>query len=621
MIKFSTIKPVGQVLFACLFFLSLSPAKALSPDDIKTDPPNWFEGIPTDTFQLLLKAPSIGEYEVAKPNCGQGSVQKVDLPNKDYLLLHILPFQASFTQGVLDIQLKNGREKISIQYEVKAKESGRRGGVNQADLIYLIMPDRFANYNPENDVIPGKRTQKVDRSDPFARHGGDIRGIIERLDYLFDLGVSALWLNPVYDNDEENEPYHGYAVSDHYNVDPRLGGLEAYADLCKNVHGLGMKIIKDVVYNHCGSGHYLYKSQPSPDWFNQWDGFQKTSYRATTLLDPYASEHDKKVFSDGWFAREMPDFNQRNPHVARYLIQNTLWWVSNFALDGLRIDTYSYSDQDFMNRLCKEVKANFPTIHIFGETWVHGPAIQGYFTEQSKLGGKSKLEAVTDFQLYYALNNAFTQHFGWTDGVSSVYYCMANDYLYKNPETHVTFLDNHDLARFYGTVNGDLKKYKGGIGMLLTMRGIPQLLYGTEILMSQTKNHGLIREDFPGGWEEDSVDKFDPANRTKLENEALSYVQKLIAYRRNKREFFLNASFTHFVPQDGVYVYFRHTEERCLMVMVNCSDKEQKLDFSQYNEFLKGIPGGKSIIDNEQLDFGSSSNLEAWGIEIVEFER
>ncbi|MES2881795.1 MAG: alpha-amylase family glycosyl hydrolase, partial [Bacteroidota bacterium] len=405
-------------------------------------------------------------------------------------------------------------EWTSFDYELKPRSTQngktRIKGITSEDFIYLIMPDRFSNGDATNDKVAGMRDQSLNRDTIFDRHGGDLKGIQNKLDYLQNLGVTALWLNPVIENDMRNRTEHGYAFTDHYKVDRRIGGEKAYHDLVNAIHGRGMKIIQDAVYNHVGIEHFLFRDMPDSSWFHRWPTFTQTTYKEQPLFDPYASATDKKLMSDGWFVRQMPDVNQQNPLFANFLIQHALWSTEEYGLDGWRIDTYPYNDLDFMNRCNKALLDEHPQLHLFGEAWVHGVINQAYFT-QNKLSipFKSNLPAITDFQTHlYGILPALKENFGWTEGVNKLYTTLAQDVVYADAMKHVNFLDNHDKTRFFSEIGEDFAKYKMGIGWLLTARGIPQLYYGTEVLMKGVSNpDGWVRLDFPGGWPGDKQNK------------------------------------------------------------------------------------------------------------------
>ncbi|MDQ6904974.1 MAG: alpha-amylase family glycosyl hydrolase, partial [Bacteroidota bacterium] len=459
-------------------------------------------------------------------------INRVENPN--YVFLDIT-IDASAKPGKFSFPFL---KDIKLQYELKARQKGNGSvfaqGVTSKDFIYLIMPDRFSNSDTNNDRVAGMRDQSLDRDSVYTRHGGDLAGIKNHLDYLQSLGVTTLWLNPVIENDMPNRTEHGYAFTDHYKIDPRIGGEKAYHDLVQNIHKRKMKIIQDAVYNHVGLYHFTVQDLPMQDWLHQWPTYTGSNFKDQPLFDPYASDHDKKIMSDGWFTKQMPDLNQNNPFVANFLIQHAIWTVEEFGIDGWRIDTYAYNDLDFMNRCNKALMDEYPHITMFGETWVHGVINQSYFVQNNyNIPYKSNLQASTDFQTLWGITDAMTKDFGWTDGVNNLYTTLAQDFVYKDPAREVIFLDNHDLSRFFSVIGEDTAKYKSAISWLLTCRGIPEIYYGDELALTGTTspNDGHVRQDFPGGWAQDSANKFTATGRNKLEQSIWNYIATLANFR------------------------------------------------------------------------------------------
>lgn len=532
-------------------------------------------------------------------------------PNPNYAILHLDVSKAAPQSFTIASRGKAGR--IDYNYELKERSPHMRN-MDQSDLIYLITPDRFANGDPNNDSVAGMNETGIDRSEPYARHGGDIQGIIDHLDFITDLGVTAVWPNPLYENDQPKESYHGYAFTDHYKIDRRFGTNDLFGALCDSLHNRGMKMVMDVVYNHIGDEHHLYADMPDSAWFHNHDDYTQTNYRATTLMDPYASQHDKHRMTDGWFDTHMPDIDQTHPRVAAYLIQQTLWWIEEYGIDALRIDTYAYPDQDFMSDWARKVKDHYPDLFIFAETWVHGPQVQGYFLGDALGPEPNHIDGLTDFQVHYAINDALTRDQGWTDGISRLYYTLASDYLYKHPENLVTFVDNHDVARFYGVVNQDFDKFAIGMGLLFTLRGIPSIYYGTEILMAETDGHGKIREDFPGGWENDAANKFSREGRTEDENRAYDLIRTLALLRQNNSALQTGRT-TQFVPKDGVYAYFRHDENAVFLVALNTSADPKTRSASMFEELLPAGGTPERIMGDVEFE-GSEMNLPGFSFGI-----
>jgi glycosidase len=521
--------------------------------------------------------------------------------NPHYLALD-LTISPSARPGT--VKIKAGGTTIDWPLQARRKGNGTlfANGATSADLIYLIMPDRFSNGDVTNDRIPGMRDQSLRRDTVFNRHGGDLKGVENHLLYLKDLGVTAIWLNPVWENDMPERTEHGYAFTNHYKVDPRLGGNQAYKNLAGAAHAKGMKIIQDAVYNHVGLEHFLFRDQPDSSWFHRWPRFTQTNYKEQTLFDPHGSAIDKKIMSDGWFVQSMPDWNQQNPFAANFLIQHAIWSVEEFGVDGWRIDTYAYNDLNFMNRCNEALYKEYPAISIFGETWVHGVINQSYFCQNVfNVPFKSNLQATTDFQtLFYGIQPAVNEPFGWTEGVNKLYTTLAQDLVYKDPMREVIFLDNHDLSRFYSVVKEDTAKYKTALAWLMTARGVPQLYYGGEILMTglTSPNDGYVRQDFPGGWPGDKVNKFLASGRTDRENAIFNYVRTLANFRKNSPAI-TKGKLMQFYPIDGVYVYFRYTEKQTVMCVMNTNEKPINLKLDRFRERTEKFKTARDVVTGQ----------------------
>jgi glycosidase len=447
------------------------------------------------------------------------------------------------------------------------------------------------------------REMSLNRDSMYLRHGGDIQGIINHLDYLKDLGITTVWCTPEIENDMPRASYHGYAVTDHYKIDPRFGTNELYKTYVEKCHAAGLKVIKDVVHNHIGIQHWMMQDLPMKDWLHLWPVYTQTTYRDATLMDPYVAKADKRKMLDGWFDHGMPDLNQDNVFVQNYLTQNHIWWIEYAGIDGLRLDTYPYNEPSYMANWAKALKAEFPKLSIFGETLVNGVINQAFFTEGNTINGgfNTELPGVTDVAIKDAIYETVNGKFGWTDGVNRLYNTLANDFVYKDPTRNAIFMDNHDMSRYYSMVGEDLGKYKSGLAMLFTMRGIPEIYYGTELLMKNFSNpDGLVRSDFPGGWHGDSVNKFIAAGRTASENEAFEYVKNLANYRKNNAVL-QTGKLMQYVPENGIYVYFRYNHEKTVMVVVNTNDKEENVDTKRFNERMDGFNTAVNIITHESL--------------------
>ncbi|MCB0637481.1 MAG: glycoside hydrolase family 13 protein, partial [Lewinella sp.] len=587
----------------------------------------WWTGMANPEVEILISDTEVRDLEpyVFYPGVEIRQVTRLENPNYLFVLLHIGP---GTRPGTFAIELLDGAGKSTRQYpyELRARSTApdRVQGLDASDLIYLIMPDRFANGDPGNDSVEGMQQTGINRDKVFFRHGGDLIGIMERLDYLGELGVTALWLNPVFENDEPYESYHGYAPTDHYHVDARLGTNEQYQQLVRLCHERGIKVVMDVIFNHVGDQHWFIRDLPSRDWIHQWPVYTKTTYRAPTLMDPYASAADRARMADGWFDKHMPDLNQSQPQLANYLIQNSIWWAAYTGQDAYRIDTYAYADQAFMSEWNRRMLMEFPTIGIYGEIWDHGMGIQAWFGEGDRrtAAADSHLPGVTDYQIFYAILEALSREQGWTDGVMRLYYTLAQDYLYADPFRNVLFLDNHDLSRFYTSVGEDLTKFKSGIALLLTLRGIPMLYYGTEILMTGSGGGAFGeagRRDFPGGWSADEDDFFRARERREAVGEAFDYVQRLAQYRRSHPELFKGA-LTQFVPEDGVYVYFRHAGPQTLMVIFNSNEEAATVTTERFAERMGGYRQVLNVITGEMTRELRSFSLPAKGTLVLELQ-
>lgn len=594
--------------------------------DPRIAPANWWTGMAVPELEIMVHQTGVGGYTQASvdhPGVRVTYVEGTENPNYLFIGLHIAPGTPA---GTFDIQLTDGQGATALPYELREhpRQSQGRSKLSSADFMYLIMPDRFANGDPTNDSVEGMAQIGTNRDKVFFRHGGDLRGIMDRLDYLEELGITALWLNPVLENDQPYESYHGYAVTDHYRIDRRFGTNEDYRALVEAAHARGIKVIMDVIFNHVGDRHYFIEDLPSSDWIHQWPEYTQTTYRATTLLDPHVSDYDRRRMTDGWFDKHMPDLNQDNPHLANYLIQNSIWWTLYSGQDGFRIDTYAYPDPVFMARWNERMLAEFPDLGIFGETWVHGPAVQAWFVGGRQLHQdfNTHLPGVTDFQLYYALHEALNAEPGWTDGVLRLYYTLAQDYLYTDPSTNITFLDNHDIARLFTTLQQDPKKMKSALALLLTIRGIPMINYGTELAF-EGSGGGFGeggRIDFRGGFPGDERSLFAEANRSELEGEIFDFTKALANYRKTNDALRYGAM-TQFVPQDGVYVFFRHTGEDRVMVIFNGNDTDRKaIDLSPYAEQLAGYTTGREITNGSKPVGLDQLDLSGKEVKVIELK-
>lgn len=586
------------------------------PTDMQVEPPNWWTGMLHHQVELMFHRNDIAACKVRLGEAKGITLEKTvkgDSPNYLFVTLNIEEGAPAQKLPIIFTHSTTKQEFVHEYTIAQRNLAPKAQGVDSRDVIYLIMPDRFANGDPSNDNIAGMR-DGLARDSLLGRHGGDLKGIIDHLDYLQDLGITAIWLNPELENDQANSSYHGYAITDLYRVDRRLGSNELYRDLVRECHNRDIKVIRDVVPNHIGHLHPWMQDLPAKDWINVWPTMTQTSYRAPTLLDPYASNYDKKHFSDGWFVPSMPDLNQRNPQLANYLIQQAIWWVEYSGLDAYRIDTYTYSDQDFMSRFCQEIRKEYPAIHLFGEIWEHGTIVQGFFADDQPMkqaNFDSNLPGVVDFQICFAIQEALKREQGWTEGVSKIYYTLAKDYFYKDPTKNVVMLDNHDMSRFFSVIGENMNKYKSGIAFLLTTRGIPQLYYATEILSTgfEAPSHGNIRKDFPGGWPGDPVNKFQASGRTAQENEAFNFTRTLLRYR-NSTPALQTGKLMQFAPNQDVYTYFRYDAAKTIMILINSGNSERTVDTAPFAERMQGFSQAKNIMTGEIVTNISSLRLE-----------
>jgi neopullulanase len=611
-----------------LFILTFLYAPSVIGQSVEVYPPNWWIGMKTNTVQVLLRSsdPNFSKQTFTTTYLGVTLIKKHTFENGKYVALDIL-INADAKPGKVVFLGVNGKQKSTINWQLNARRGGNgtafASGVTSSDFVYLLMPDRFSNGDPKNDKIAGMRDQTFNRDSLYHRHGGDIAGIINHLDYLKNLGVTALWPMPFIENDRTIRTEHGYGFTNQYKIEPRFGGHNAYKQLSDSLHKHGMKLIQDAVYNHVDIDHVLFKEKPSKDWFHQWPSYTGTSYKDQPLYDPYGAMADKKITSDGWFTPLMPDLDQANPYVANYLIQHAIWSVEEFGVDGWRIDTYLYNDLTFMNRCNAALKTEYPNISIFGEIWVHGVPSQSYFVENtvSGLPFSSNLPGATDFQtLYYGIIPALTQSFGWTEGVNKLYTTLSHDFLYKNATHNVLFLDNHDINRFFSVVGEDVAKQKMGIQWLLTCRGIPQMYYGTEILMKGFTNpDGWVRLDFPGGWAGDKKNAFTGKGLSVDETSIQSLVKKLANFRKNSSAL-KTGKLMQYLPKEGLYVYFRYDEKQTIMCVMNTGEKEMEIDFGKYGERTTGFIKAQDILESRSFDLTVKTKIPTktmWVLELV----
>ena len=596
--------------------------RTATPNVTRIDPTNWFTDMQDPTLQLMVYGKDIKFADVTTdyPNVKIDSLVRLDSPN--YLLVYLNLKGAKPGEITLTFSNKNGK-KTTKKFQLKAREMAGvdRKGFDISDVLYMLMPDRFANGNPKNDVIKGMEDQLCNRNEPSLRHGGDLEGLRQHLDYFTNLGVTALWLTPVLENDRpadggKHSTYHGYATTDYYRVDPRFGTNEEYKALVDECHKKGLKVVMDMIFNHCGDYHpwakhtridengKTIKDYPSKDWFNSPNYGLQTSYKLTPVLDPYASKVDMKETVDGWFVPSMPDLNQRNPHVIKYLIQNSIWWIETVGIDGIRMDTYPYADRQAMADWMKVLNKEYPNFNTVGETWVTEPAYTAAWQKDSKLSDiNSNLKTVMDFAFFDRLSHAKNEETDdWWKGWNRIYNSLCYDYLYTDPSSVMAFIENHDTDRYLG--NGkDSTALKQAYALLLTMKRIPQLYYGTEILMNGTKTEtdGNVRQDFPGGFPGDKVNKFTREGRTKAENAMFDWTSRLLHWRQNN-DVIINGSQTQFIPHHGVYVLARQHNGKTVLTILNGKKADNQVDVARYAEVIGSHTTATDVLTGATVD-------------------
>ena len=600
--------------------LALFASSALAADQIKIEPAFWWSDMKNPELQLMVYGKDIAGYLPSINYPGVQLKSSVALESPNYLLIYL--DVANAQPGTFDITFTQGKKHFKMPYELKARKANadQIKGFDSSDVLYLIMPDRFADGDPALDQIPMRTDYKIDRNNPNARHGGDLAGIEQHLDYIEDLGVTAIWLNPVLENDMKGGSYHGYATTDYYRVDPRFGSNEDYKRLIDKTHQKGMKVVMDMIFNHCGSDHPWMKDVPSHDWFNNLDHYVQTNHDKEAYFDPYVSDYDKNAMINGWFVPTMPDLNQKNPHVAKYLIQNSIWWIEYSGVDGIRQDTYPYADVDMMRNWCEAVELEYPDYNIVGEAWMNYTIGSAYWQRGSRLnfGKDTGLKSVMDFRLMGIAHDVFHAD----GGLQGVFEHLCYDYVYPDINHVLRFLENHDTDRFLREMpksSADLYAYKQGVTFLLTIPGIPQLYYGQELLMNGTKekSDGYIRLDVPGGWPSDKVNQFEPSGRTAVQNEAWTFMQTLLKWRKGN-EVIAKGTMKHFMPNRGVYVYERSLNGKRVVVFMNGSSKAVELPLDRYAESLQGAAQGKDVLTGRTVSLGTSLSMTAKEILVLE---
>lgn len=612
-----------RILAIGLLVLLTGTLFAQEPGIGRIEPPNWWSGFRNPALQLMVYGKGIGACSVTVDYAGVKVVKCSGSGNPNYLFVDLL-IGPNAKPGSMTLKFhpKNG-PALHRNYELKQRKPGsaERKGFGPEDAIYLLMPDRFANGDFTNDNVSGMK-EPATRQNPDGRHGGDLKGITSHLDYLQQLGATALWLNPVLENNMEKYSYHGYATTNYYAVDPRFGSNDSYFALSDSLHRRGMKLIMDMVFNHCGSGHWWMDDLPAPDWLNNFPEFTQTSYRSGTMVDPYCSKADRMKFQQGWFDRTMPDLNQHNPYLATYLIQNSIWWIEAAGLDGIRQDTYPYCYPDFMARWDQAVLKEYPHFNIVGECWLTFPAGIAYWQKDALNADhyNSYLPSVLDFAMYDAIRLAFMENDGWNTGMLRLYETLSQDFLYPNPDNIVVFADNHDVNRCLDSQNDDIRKLKMALAFVLTSRGIPQIYYGTEVLLTTgtDKGDGQKRKDFPGGWASDTVNAFIGKNLSPAQADMLEFTRKLMNWRKSTPAIH-TGKLTQFVPKDGIYAYFRYNDSDTVMVVFNNNEKDsKKLERIQYEQFLSKFTSAKDVVTGTIYQDISTIELQPKTVLILE---
>ena len=605
-----------------IFFL-LMWIGSINSQILRIEPPNWWVGMKDTTLQIMVYGENIGEMDVKLEYPGLKLLPSLQAASPNYKFID-LAIERSCKPGRVFIHLTGkDRRDIPIAYDLFERTPGSsdREGFNSSDAVYLITPDRFVNGNTANDNIPGYQDE-VNRSEPLGRHGGDIQGILDNLDYIKSMGFTALWLNPVFENKMPRHSYHGYAITNFYKVDPRFGDNELYKKLCQEASSKNIKVIMDMVVNHCGLHHWWINDPPFQDWINfQQTPYTQTNHRKTLNSDPYAADEDMNNMTRGWFVRTMPDLNVTHPYMGKYLIQNTLWWIEYAGLHGIRMDTYPYPDEDFMADWAKSVMDEYPKFNIVGEIWHGDPDVVSYWQQGKKNenGYNSHLPSLCDFPIQSALTKSITTSSGWEDEWMPLYEMVARDFNYSDPENMLVFIDNHDMSRIYTQVGEDFTKYKMALTYILTTRGIPQIFYGTELLAENkgTDNHGVIRSDFPGGWKDDEKDGFTGKGFTTQQIEAQKFLRTLLNWRQ-KTEAIHKGKLLHYAPEKNIYVFFRYTDRNMIMVILNKNEDSVTLDLDRFRSVLQGKNLGKDVLTGEILQLEKELVLKGSGPVILE---
>ena len=591
----------------------------------RVEPPNWWVGMKTNDLQILVYGNSINDLipKISNSNIELTSFNKVQ--NENYLFLNIsISENAKPDEVEIDFYKNNVLvDRYIFSLLEREKNASNVEGFDNSDVMYLITPDRFANGDPANDDVK-EMYERPNRDNNRGLHGGDIQGIINHLDYIKDLGFTTVWLNPVLENNMKKSSYHGYSTTDYYKVDPRFGTNELFRELSINAKEKGIKLVMDMIPNHCGSEHWFFKDPPMDNWFNNQSGFKQTSHRRETVQDIYASEIDKREHADGWFVETMPDLNQKNQKMSKYLIQNTLWWIEYARLSGIRVDTYPYSDKDFMSDWTFAVMDEYPNFNIVGEEWSDNPIVISYW-QKDKInhdGYVSYLPTLMDFPLQISFTEALLDDFSWGNGFIKPYKTLASDFLYPNPNNLLIFPDNHDMTRFFTQVNNDIDLFKMGIVYYSTIRGIPQFYYGTEILMNSDENpgdHGLIRTEFPGGWPDHSKNAFTGDGLSYKERQTQLFFKEILNWRKDNKVIH-NGKLIQFAPKGGIYSFFRILNNKMVWVIFNRNNSPETLETSRFDELIENYEIAFDVINKKKVSISEKIIINAKSALILEIE-
>jgi neopullulanase len=610
-------------ILAVLWLALVSAASVAAPRIERVEPSSWWVGMKDDRLQLLVHGERVASLEpvIRHPGVTLAGIDKVRNPNYLFLNLRISP---ETKPGTFRIEFRDGRRVAATHaYTLHAREPGsaQRRGFGPQDVIYLVTPDRFANGEPGNDTVKGM-PDGLDRAAPLGRHGGDLAGIEQNLDYVARMGFTQLWLNPVVENNQPKASYHGYAITDFYAVDRRFGDNEAYRRLVAEARKRGIGVIMDVILNHAGSSHWWMRDLPTDDWFNNGNTFKPTTHMRESLQDPHAAPSDREVFADGWFVDTMPDMNQRNPHVATYLIQNTLWWVEYAGLSGLRVDTWPYSDKQFLTEWARRVTQEYPDLGIVGEEWSGSPVTVSYWQRgrTNADGYVSFLPTLFDFPLQEAVTAGLLEKEDWGTGMRRIYRTLSYDAVYPDPYSLVVFPDNHDVIRIHTALGLRPELTRMAVAFFLTTRGTPQIFYGTEILMHNPpgpKDDGLVRGDFPGGWAGDTKNAFTGAGLGADERAMQEYMRQLLQWRRGATALH-GGRLTHYAPMEGVYVYFRHDARQKVMVILNNNEAARTVDTARFSEMIGAATTATDVITQQRHALAQGLAVSARSATILE---